>query len=410
MRKLSADLIYPIVSEPLPEGVLVVDDEGVILSVEQRGAFDDHELEYFPGVLVPGFVNVHCHMELSHMFGKVDTGTGLIPFITSVVRQREVEMDIILDAVRSAEDEMIGNGIVAVGDISNTSNSFRQKESGRMHYHTFVEMFDFLQDGNAQSCFDQYMGVYDQVPENTWNKKTCVPHSPYTVSRTLFTKINNQNNGSGHTVSLHNQEMEPERQLFVNKSGELIDFYKSFGVELDSFVATGQDSIYYAIEHMDPEQRTLFVHNTLTSEEDIAAAHGWCADMFWATCPNANLYIENKLPDYRAFINQKAQMTIGTDSLTSNWQLSILEEMKTIQRYQSYVHFDELIVWATLNGARALGFEDVLGSFEAGKTPGVNHLSYNPLEGQLSRDVAGEQDSVVKYNGPGRKYRKRTIS
>jgi cytosine/adenosine deaminase-related metal-dependent hydrolase len=64
-------------------------------------------------------------------------------------------------------------------------------------------------------------------------------------------------------------------------------------------------------------------------------------------------------------------MTIGTDSLTSNWQLSVLEEMKTIARYQSYVPFATLLRWATLNGAEALGFDDTLGSLEVGKTPGL---------------------------------------
>jgi cytosine/adenosine deaminase-related metal-dependent hydrolase len=65
-------------------------------------------------------------------------------------------------------------------------------------------------------------------------------------------------------------------------------------------------------------------------------------------------------------------MTIGTDSLTSNWQLSVLEEMKTIARYQSYVDFETLLHWATLNGAEALGYETTLGSLEIGKIPGLN--------------------------------------
>ena len=70
-----------------------------------------------------------------------------------------------------------------------------------------------------------------------------------------------------------------------------------------------------------------------------------------------------------------AKMTIGTDSLTSNWQLSILDEMKTIAKYQSYIPFETIIRWATLNGAEALGFEKDLGSLEVGKTPGLNLLN-----------------------------------
>ena len=68
--------------------------------------------------------------------------------------------------------------------------------------------------------------------------------------------------------------------------------------------------------------------------------------MYFATCPNANLYIEGQLPHYLSFINADARMTIGTDSLTSNWQLSVLEEMKTIQRYHSYISTETLLKWA----------------------------------------------------------------
>ena len=67
-------------------------------------------------------------------------------------------------------------------------------------------------------------------------------------------------------------------------------------------------------------------------------------------------------------------MTIGTDSLTSNWQLCVLEEMKTIAKYQSYVTTSQLLEWATINGARALGFDDELGSIEEGKRCGLNLL------------------------------------
>lgn len=133
----------------------------------------------------------------------------------------------------------------------------------------------------------------------------------------------------------------------------------------------GQASIYYAMEHMDPANRSLFVHNTLTTRDDLRAAQNWSPNTYWASCPNANLYIENRLPDYQAFINTGARLTLGTDSLTSNWQLSILEEMKTIARYQSYVPFETLLRWATLNGAQALGLDNMLGSLEPGKIPGV---------------------------------------
>jgi cytosine/adenosine deaminase-related metal-dependent hydrolase len=186
----------------------------------------------------------------------------------------------------------------------------------------------------------------------------------------LFARIN-QHNPEDITVSIHNQETPHEDALFLNKGGQFVDWYKGFGFSTEHFQPTGKTSIHYAMEHMSARHRTLFVHNTLTQPEDITAAQAWNDRVYWATCPNANLYIENRLPNYRHFLDTRAKMTIGTDSLTSNWQLSVLEEMKTIARFQSYIPFETLIQWATLNGAAALGYENELGSLEPGKRPGI---------------------------------------
>ncbi len=371
MRKITADWVCPVESAPVAQGVVICDDAGKILAIEQRDQHDSSTLEHHAGVIVPGFVNTHCHLELSHMKGKVDTGTGLIPFITGVVTQRNAEQETIQAAIRAAEQEMLEGGIVALGDISNAPDTFAVKAHGRMRYYTFVELFDFLQDANAAATLDAGKAVYDQLELASGSTRSMVPHAPYSVSPSLFSGINAANPSGKCTVSIHNQETPPENQLFLEKTGGFIDFYGKFGISLDQFEATGSTAIFYALQHLNPYNRTLFVHNTLTTREEIQAAHDWSQHVYWATCPNANLYIENRLPNYAAFLDTNARLTIGTDSLTSNWQLSILEEMKTIARMQSYVPFEHLLRWATLNGAEALGFDDTLGSLQPGKRPGI---------------------------------------
>ena len=371
MRKISADYIFPVSADPIKEGVVILDNEGRILQLDERANHDPASLEIYAGVLTPGLINTHCHLELSHMKGKVDTGTGLIPFITAVVSFRDVPMEEILDAIENADQEMYDNGIVAVGDISNKLDTAETKEKSKINYYSFVEMFDFIQDANAESTYRQYKEVFEGQSNNNGNKKSYVPHAPYTVSKQLFGLIA-QINSEDATVRIHNQETQEENEFFLSKSGGFLDFYKAFGIPLDEFEATRQPSIHYALENMNPNCKTLFVHNTMSTAADVQAAQDWSNQVYWATCPNANLYIENRLPDYKAFIDNNARMTIGTDSLTSNWKLSILEEMKTIARFQSYVDFETLLRWATLNGAEALGYDDKLGSLEIGKRPGIN--------------------------------------
>lgn len=376
MHKIAAEYIFPVSQAPIKNGVLVLDDEGKILEVSQKEDHDPASVEDHLGVLVPGFVNTHCHLELSHMKGKVNTGTGLIPFIKDVVTYRDFPMEVILEAIKQGDREMRKEGIVAVGDISNKADTAGIKENSDIKYYTFVEMFDFLQDSQAESTYERYKAVFESQSSNNGNKLSFVPHAPYTVSKELFRIIREQNNND-RTVSIHNQETPHEDNLFLNKKGDFIEFYGGFGMSLDDFNASGKTAIHYAMQNMNPECRTLFVHNTMTSDADIKAAQNWSKKVYWSTCANANLYIENRMPDYQAFIDNNAKMTIGTDSLTSNWRLSILDEMRTISKYQSYVDFETLLKWATLNGAEALGFENELGSFDVGKKPGVNLLNLN---------------------------------
>jgi aminodeoxyfutalosine deaminase len=386
MRYITADWVYPISSPRIKHGVVVLDGDKV-LAIEQRNNVPSDQLEYFKGILVPGFINTHCHLELSHLKGKVETGTGLLSFIEQVVKLRETSQDAIDLAIVEADDYMWNQGIQAVGDISNKTDTFDVKRKSKIAYYSFVEMFDFMQGDKMKDLISGNLHTFELSP----SPKAVVPHAPYSVSQELFEKIKSLNKDLA-TVSIHNQETPAEEELFKTGTGDFFPFFKKFGFDMSAFQKTGQSSIHFVLQHLDPNQRTLFVHNTLTNKADIGAAQSWSEKVYWATCPNANLYIENRLPNYQYFLEDGSRMTIGTDSLTSNWQLSILEEMKTIARYQSYVPFETLLQWATLNGAEALGMENKLGSLEAGKSPGILLLTMDP-----ERDkVCDESVQVVR--------------
>lgn len=389
MRKISADLVSPVASAPIENGVVIVDDSGKILELDTRANHDASSLEIHSGIIVPGFINTHCHLELSHMKGVAKTGTGLLPFLETVVNFRDVSEEQILAAIEAADREMYDEGIVAVGDISNKTDTSATKEKSEIKYYTFVEMFDFLQDDWAEKTFGDYWKVFEGQSEGNGNRKSCVPHAPYTVSKQLFKKLK-ETTEEGQTISIHNQETPHEDALFLNKTGDFLKFYDAFKISIEAFEPTKQTAIHYALENMNPNCRTLFVHNTMTGTVDIEAAHHWGGDkVYWATCANANLYIENRMPNYQHFIDTNAKMTIGTDSLTSNWQLSVIDEMRTISKFQSYIPFETLLRWATLNGAEALGFENELGSIEKSKRPGLNLLN-------LDKDLLITNDTKVK--------------
>lgn len=371
-RFFTADWIYPVSSPRIREGVIVMEGDKIV-DITSRDQIPAENLEYHSGVIIPGFINTHCHLELSHLKGKIPTGTGLLPFIFRVVKFRDNDQYEIDDAIAEADAYMWAQGIQAVGDICNKTDTFTVKDKSNIRYYSFVEMFDFMQEEQSALFTQGFKDVYGSAS----GEYSAVPHAPYSVSPKLFAEINAMNDQLV-TVSIHNQETQAEDDLFRKGHGDFLDFYKSFDLNLDHFIPIHTSSIFYSIRHLDPLQRTLFVHNTLTTKEDIEASQQWSKNVYWTTCPNANLYIENRLPSYQAFIDAGARMTIGTDSLTSNWQLSILEEMKAIAKYQSFISFDTLLSWATLNGAEALGYSDKLGSLEKNKRPGILLLNFDP--------------------------------
>ena len=151
MRKLSAKKIFSGDGGVWENRVLILEDNGAIVSIDNLKDHDQASVQFFNGVLTPGFINAHCHLELSHMKGVIPTGTGLLPFIKSVVQLRDFAQDVIDEAIQKADEEMQREGIVAVGDISNKADTAKVKANSSIWYHTFVETFDFVQDNLAEN-------------------------------------------------------------------------------------------------------------------------------------------------------------------------------------------------------------------------------------------------------------------
>lgn len=374
---LSASWIYPVSSAPLQNGVIAVADDGTISAIftaEQAHSQQLTDIIYYEGVIVPGFVNTHCHLELSHLAGKIPEHTGLPGFVQQVMQQREADAGSITTAMVTADAEMYANGIVAVGDISNQLISREVKINSSICYHTFVEAMGF-NPVRATEIIAKARVTRDAFAPL---KATVVPHAPYSVSEELFAAINRESGAAEGSVTIHNQETADENAFFETKTGHFLKLYEYLGLDISSFTAIGKTSLQTYLPMMPALPRTLLVHNTFTSEADIRFASSIHQRLFWCLCPNANLYIENRLPDVRLLMNQGLTITLGTDSLASNHQLSILAEMFVLQE-QLDIPFEVLLRWATLNGAAFLGMESLFGCLQPGRKPGIILIEFlNP--------------------------------
>ena len=346
--------------------VLITTKDGTveaILGIEDAG--DD--IQSFEGILTPGFVNAHCHLELSHMKGMIPVHTGLQEFVKQIVSLRQVEPALIQDAIVAAENEMYANGMVAVGDISNTLDTLTQKAKHNLAYYTFVELYD-LDPTRAPEKLKAGLAIQNTFEQNCV-RASLVPHAPYSVTSSLW-KLLSDHFGA-HTISMHNQETPDENEFFKTKTGSFLGMYERTKVSLDFFEPTGLSSLQSVLPIFKNATTSILVHNSFTSAEDIATVKKQMPNTFWCLCPNANQYIEQTMPPIDLLRSGGANIIVGTDSYASNWSLNILDELKTIQKHNPHISLEEMLGWATLNGARALQMDKHLGSFEIGKKPGL---------------------------------------
>ncbi len=378
------------------DSVLVTTEEGMVQAI-LPAAEAGEGVDRLEGLLSPGFVNCHCHLELSHLKGLIPERTGLVDFLLAMIRERAASdkpqaasgrqgesadrpgegnhTDRVSAAILQAEEDMLHNGIMAVGDICNTTDTLPQKRQGRLFYHNFIEAIGFLDEG-ADKRFAGSLAVFKEFADSYTlpiEANSIVPHAPYSVGPRLFGLITGF--PGNHLLTIHNQEDETENEFYRNGKGDLTRLYQTLGIDTSFFGGTGKRSLESFLPHFCRNQALILVHNVATREEDLRFALDWQEEsgvrLFFCLCPNANLYISGKLPDPELLIGHDCRIVVGTDSLASNRQLSILEELKTLQRQYPGLPATRLLQWATWNGAQALQLDSVLGGFSPGRQPGV---------------------------------------
>jgi aminodeoxyfutalosine deaminase len=370
--KFKADYLFTGKQMQENDFVLIINETGIVENVVPLIEAGEN-IQTFNGIISPGFINCHCHLELSHLKGLIPEKTGLIDFVFKVVTQRHFNEEIIYEAIANAEDEMIVNGIVAVGDICNNTHTFLQKQRQQLAYYNFIEVSGWL-PAIAETRFEKsktYYNEYDQL-SFSHHQLSMAPHAPYSVSDELWRLIIPY--FKNKTTTIHNQETAFEDELFKSGKGNFLQMYTMMNIDNSFFKPTGKSSLQSYLHKLDDAKNVLFVHNTFTKKEDLEfIKNEWInfPQPFFCICPNANLYIENSWPDIELLRKYNSNLVLGTDSLASNHSLNILDEIKTlIKKFPSIPH-SEILQWATINGAKALQMENIFGSFEPGKKPGV---------------------------------------
>ncbi len=330
-----------------------VADDGKILSLGTAENIDSLcGVEFYSGILCPGWVNAHCHLELSYLRGAIAEGTGFAGFAREIGRTRGgFTPSQRLAAAEVADAAMRAEGVAAVGDVANDALIMPVKARSAIRYRTFAEAFGLTTDSTDS------LGELLRYPS-----ASPTPHSTYSLQDALFRRICSAGDAP---LSIHFLESADEKALYSG-CGSLAEWYGRMGWQCD-FLGYGSPAARIAA-CVPPQRQVLLVHGCFAQREDIEMLdRHFDRPPFWVLCPESNRYISRLMPPVDLLREAGCRICLGTDSPASATTLSMVEQMRLL----GDVPLEEMLLWATWNGACALGMEDDLGSIEPGKHPGI---------------------------------------
>lgn len=368
MKRFSAQYVLTNSGPLLKRAVITTGDDGTIIYVEDTGGNlkESRGVEYYNGLIVPGFVNCHAHLELSHLKGAIPEGTGLPGFLDGIRTLRDFNSEEILSSASSADSYMHDEGIVLCADICNTSGTFSLKKKSHIRYINLPEVFG-IDPEKAVKRMDEINKVAAAAEESGLIYYV-VPHSAYSVSLSLF-RLLKEETKNNRITSIHFMESEAERHFFTDRNNPLLKSYEASGL-LQGELQVPDNHTDAVLNEMTLSGNLILVHNAY-AEKGIVEKINSRGNTFWCLCPGSNLYIENRIPPLEMLISEGCEIVIGTDSLASNHELSILSELKILQKNFPSLNPEDLIRWATINGAKALYEAETYGKIAPGMKPGL---------------------------------------
>ncbi|MBE6239417.1 MAG: hypothetical protein E7113_05115 [Bacteroidales bacterium] len=387
-NRIAASFVYTLdAREPIRNGYVEYDDDGTVTGVGSCGDISS-EACFHEGAIVPGFVNAHCHVELSHLHGKFRKGTGMAGFIDQINELRDwAGREVKTALVRKWMDKMWSDGVSAMADISNDDSSFEVKASHPMYTRTFLEVFG-SEPHMCEGVMAEVTALNEQA-DNAGIDAAPTPHSCYTMSPQLLTASTAAGLEKGW-LSYHSQESQEEEDLLISGSGAMYENRKRSGMSTPP--VTGESSLKYFLDRLAAakpapyDEHILLVHNVCLGQNDIDVVKKVMNNVYWAICPLSNIFIHNALPPVPLMRKNGLDIMVGTDSLSSNDDLDMVKELYCLHENFPEVPMEELLRWASLNGARFLSKADVLGSLTPGKKPGLVLIDRLDEQGNLTSE------------------------
>jgi cytosine/adenosine deaminase-related metal-dependent hydrolase len=383
MRILHADAVVTGDADVLRDAAVVVDGRGAVVDLGPASNLLPRHAGLAPervrGVLLPGLVNAHTHLELSAMRGQVRGGAGFVPWVEQMIGVRaESRPEDDSDAIEQAVADLDAFGTSAVGDISNSMSAVRPLARRGFVGRVFHEVF-----GIERGPLEERVAALPKIVEERvgeWPTPELVytptPHTLYTTHAAVVRRLARDARERGSRISLHLAEHAAERRFLEHGDGPIPGWYEArLKLRRDLLEWPGKSPIALAddLGALGPHAICVHLTDARPDELELVARRG--APVVF--CPRSNLFIETRLPPLLAARAAGLLPGLGTDSLASNASLDVLAEARALADRFSSVPARDLVRMATWEGARALGRDDV-GRIALGARPGLFAIDGDP--------------------------------
>ena len=398
MRIFTADHVLPISADPIPNGAVALEGSR-IAAVGTRdeiiSRYSEAEIvEFGAAAILPGFVNCHSHLEITAMRGALDSvehdfRSWLLKLnaFRAEMSDSEIEEAAYLGALEGA-----AAGVTCFGDIGRQGRAGlgALKRAG-LRGIVFQETEFSPDNRTAQEDFNSLIKKFEQLTADRTDLVSVglSPHSPYTVSSSLFEMIAQAAIIDRIPITIHAAESADETELMTRGTGFFTEVYERFDVEWHSPHCS---SIEYLERIGVLAARPLLAHCVEVSDSDIERIASNGARI--AHCPKSNAKFGHGYAPFEHFLDAGIGVGLGSDSVASNNACDLLEEgrfaslaARNRPGSERFISAKEILRTTTLGGAEALGLDDIIGTLEAGKEADLTVLSLDHLAQQPVNDV-----------------------
>uniref|UniRef100_A0A7V4JP67 Amidohydrolase n=1 Tax=Thermodesulfobacterium geofontis TaxID=1295609 RepID=A0A7V4JP67_9BACT len=363
---IRAKWIFPILSQPILDGAVEIKNKKIInvgkFKEVSKEAILAKTIDFGETIILPALVNAHTHLELSALRFKISPPSGdFISWVKNVIKLKEnLSLVEIKESAKAVLYHFWKEGIGIVGDVGNTALTLDLLCNSTFYGYFFHEVISFKGGYNLKEI---------QVKSPSPNFKiTYSAHAPYSVSPLLLQAIKSYNKKRKKLFCIHCAESIEEIKFLEKGEGPLLEFLKERVQWNENFVPPRVSPIKYLNSLKLLDEDTLLVHVIHIDEKDLEILKNTKPKI--CICLKSNLFIGVGIPRLKELLSAGLDVCIGTDSLASNDQISIWEEMKTIYTYYPDISPEEILKIATFKGAKVLGF-DKMGAILAGYNPNM---------------------------------------